>query len=69
MVDTVKKSPVIYDTFLLSNGLTNDGFQMLINRMLSLESKEERIAYVFKHEDLFKQLFLEYSSLSFDKDT
>lgn len=69
MVDTVKESPVIYDTFLLSNGLTDDGFQMLINRVLSLESKEERIAYVFKHEDLFKQLFLEYSSLSFDKDT
>lgn len=68
MVDTVKESPVIYDTFLLSNGLTDDGFQMLINRMLSLESKEERIAYVYKHEDLFKQLIIEYSSLSINKD-
>ncbi|MGM9843889.1 MAG: hypothetical protein ACI30S_06695 [Muribaculaceae bacterium] len=69
MVDTVKESPVIYDTFLLSNGLTDDGFQMLINRMLSLESKEERIAYAYKHEDLFKQLILEYGLLSFNKET
>lgn len=68
MVDTVKESPVIYDTFLLSNGLTDDGFQMLINRMLSLESKEERMAYVYKHEDLFKQLIIEYRLLSINKD-
>lgn len=68
MVDTVKKSPVIYDTFLLSNGLTDDGFQMLINRMLSLASKEEIMAYMYKHEDLFKQLIVEYSSLSINKD-
>lgn len=68
MVDTVKESPVIYDTFLLSNGLTDDGFQMLINRMLSLESKEEKMAYMYKHEDLFKQLIIEYRSLSINKD-
>lgn len=68
MVDTVKESPVIYGTFLLSNGLTDDGFQMLINRMLSLESKEEKMAYMYKHEDLFKQLIIEYSSLSINKD-
>lgn len=52
MVDTIKESPVIYDTFRLSNGLTDDDFQMLINRMLSLESKYERMAYMYKHEDL-----------------
>lgn len=68
MVDTVKESSVIYGTFLLSNGLTDDGFQMLINRMLSLESKEEKMAYMYKHEDLFKQLIIEYSSLSINKD-
>ena len=68
MVDTVKESSVIYDTFLLSNGLTDDGFQKLINRMLSLESKEEKIAYMYKHEDLFKQLIIEYRSLSINKD-
>lgn len=67
VVDTVKESPVIYDTFLLSNGLTDDGFQMLINRMLSLESIEERMAYMYKYEDLFKQLIIEYSLLSVNK--
>lgn len=68
MVETIKESSVIYRTFLVSNALTDDGFQMLINRMLSLESKEERMAYMYKHEDLFKQLIIEYSSLSINKE-
>ena len=68
MVETIKESSVIYRTFLVSNALTDDGFQMLINRMLSLESKEERMSYMYKHEDLFKQLIIEYSSLSINKE-